>query len=55
MTNLAAGILFDLDGTLLDTAQAANISSVVARYGYIENLDRVHQWQADLHINHATD
>ena len=39
----------------IQAAQAANITSVVAEYGYIANLDMAKQWQADFHISVATD
>jgi len=39
----------------IQAAQAAKMISVVAEYGYIENLDMLKQWQADLHITCATD
>ena len=39
----------------IQAAQSAKMISVVAEYGYIENLDTLEQWQADLHITCATD
>ncbi|KXI28931.1 HAD family hydrolase [Paraglaciecola hydrolytica] len=39
----------------IQAAQAANITSVIAQYGYIEHLDQLSDWQADLHISQASD
>ena len=39
----------------IESAQAANMTSVVAEYGYLPSIQESKNWLADIHIAHPTD
>ncbi|MEP0357190.1 HAD-IA family hydrolase [Paraglaciecola sp.] len=39
----------------IEAAHAANMTSVVAEYGYLPSIQESHKWLADIHIQHPLD